>query len=293
MGNKELHLTTETKMTTFTNRTFGVEFEGYGVPMSMLVRKLRNAGINAGETYYSNRDTSYWRVKPDGSLRGDSPFEIVSPILRGEAGLAEMKLVLDTALAAGAKVNITCGFHVHWGVADWDLPNFRNLAARYVKFERAIDSVMPKSRRQNNQYYCQGWLRGNAENKTTTANMWKTWMNCTTIRNMANKLGSGRYHKLNLNAFWSHKTVEFRQHSGTFEYAKAEAWVRLTGAMVEQASNRERLQNWTTGTEDNQFALKTMLKGMVKSGFLPKAIANIWKTRQKHFEERDRIEEQA
>jgi len=272
-------------MTTFTNRTFGVEFEGHGVRMSTLVRKLRDAGINAGESYYSNRDTSFWRVKPDGSLRGDSPFEIVSPILQGEAGLAEMKLVLDTALAAGAKVNITCGFHVHWGVGDWDLPNFRNLAARYVKFERAIDSVMPKSRRQNNQYYCQGWLNGDAENKTTTANMWKTWMNCTTIRKMANKLGSGRYHKLNLNAFWSHQTVEFRQHSGTFEYEKAEAWVRVTGAMVEQATNRDRLQNWTTGTEDNKFALNALLKPMVKNGLLPKTVAKFFATRQKHFEE--------
>lgn len=272
-------------MTTFANRTFGVEFEGYGVPMGTLVRKLEEAGINAGQSYYTNRDTSYWRVKPDGSLRGEAPFEIVSPILRGEEGLAEMKKVLDVALAAGAKVNITCGFHVHWGVGDWELANFRNLAARYVKFERAIDSVLPKSRRQNNQYYCQGWLNGDAENKSTTARMWNKWMNCTTIRKLADRLGGGRYYKLNLNAFWSHSTVEFRHHSGTFEYAKAEAWVRLTGAMVAQASDRERLQNWRTGEESNKDALAALLKPMVKVGHLPKRIAKFYKTRQTHFEE--------
>ena len=272
-------------MTTFENRTFGVEFEGYNVPMSVLERKLRAAGINAGQSYYSDRNASYWRIKPDGRLRGNNPFEVVSPILQGEAGLAEMKTVLDVCLAAGAEVNISCGFHVHWGVADWDMENFRNLAARYVKFERVTDWLMPPSRRENNQYYCQGWVT-DPNYKVSTQKMWNKAKSKKTIKAIQKMLGHGRYYKLNLSAFWSHQTVEFRQHSGTFDYTKAEAWVRLTGAMVAQSSNRDRLQNWRTGDEDKRTALDILIKPMVSAGYLPKTIARIYRKRLAHWMEK-------
>ena len=114
----------------FSDKTFGVEFEGFGVRQTDLKTALRNAGINADTASYSNRDASYWRIKNDGSIRGSNGFEIVSPILQGEAGLNEMNTVLRVANELGADVNSSCGFHVHWGVRGWNLGNFRNLGAR-------------------------------------------------------------------------------------------------------------------------------------------------------------------
>ena len=45
-----------------------------------------------------------------------------------------------------------------------------------------------------------------------------------------------RYHKLNLTAFRKHKTVEFRQHSGTLDTEKARQWIALCLRMVEAAT---------------------------------------------------------
>lgn len=43
---------------------------------------------------------------------------------------------------------------------------------------------------------------------------------------------ANRYRKLNLQSFWQHGTVEFRQHQGTVEAEKACNWVRFCLRMV-------------------------------------------------------------
>ena len=80
-------------MTMNTNRTYGVEFEGYGIPMDTLVSKLRHVGINARLASYSGSDYSVWQVKPDGSISGRYGFEVVSPVLQGTDGLEQVKKV--------------------------------------------------------------------------------------------------------------------------------------------------------------------------------------------------------
>ncbi len=55
-----------------------------------------------------------WKAERDGSIatRGDGqPCEIVSPILQGAEGLAEVLEVLRTLEAKGHRVNASCGVH--------------------------------------------------------------------------------------------------------------------------------------------------------------------------------------
>ena len=42
--------------------------------------------------------------------------------------------------------------------------------------------------------------------------------------------------KVNLEAYSRHRTVEFRQHSGTINFTKIENWVRFLGRMIIFAS---------------------------------------------------------
>ena len=44
---------------------------------------------------------------------------------------------------------------------------------------------------------------------------------------------SNRYHKINTQAFARHRTIEFRQHSGTFEAAKIENWILFLHNLVD------------------------------------------------------------
>src|SRR3954470_7213352 len=60
---------------------------------------------------------SGWNAQNDGSIRPTIPgyvgVEIVSPILRGADGLAQIADVVARLNAMGGRVNRSCGFHVH------------------------------------------------------------------------------------------------------------------------------------------------------------------------------------
>jgi hypothetical protein len=55
------------------------------------------------------------------------------------------------------------------------------------------------------------------------------------------RVESDRYYKLNMTAFWRHRTIEFRQHSGTVDADKAINWIRLLIQFVNRAAkSRQR-----------------------------------------------------
>ncbi|KAA3846594.1 amidoligase enzyme, partial [Bacteroides ovatus] len=41
-----------------------------------------------------------------------------------------------------------------------------------------------------------------------------------------------RYHKVNFEAYSRHRTVEFRQHSGTTNFTKMENWIRFLNGLI-------------------------------------------------------------
>ena len=48
-----------------------------------------------------------------------------------------------------------------------------------------------------------------------------------------------RYYKVNAVAYDRHKTIEFRQHSGTIEYEKISNWVMFLARLVEYSYKNE------------------------------------------------------
>jgi hypothetical protein len=70
--------------------------------------------------YHHGRQISWapngWNAQRDSSLRppaGYKAVEVVSPILRGEAGLRELLQVVDSLNDKGMLVNESCGMHIH------------------------------------------------------------------------------------------------------------------------------------------------------------------------------------
>ena len=54
----------------------------------------------------------------------------------------------------------------------------------------------------------------------------------STIHDLQRAFGSDRYYKVNLEAYSRHRTVEFRQHSGTINFAKMEKWIRFLNGLI-------------------------------------------------------------
>lgn len=212
---------------TFTRR-FGVEFEAYNVPMQTLNNALNRAGVNCRVEGYNHRDSeTSWKIVSDGSLSGNNTFELVSPILKGEEGIQELEKVCRVLNECGAKVNKSCGTHVHMDAQGMPLQTWKNIYKNYARLEDVIDAFMPASRRNNT--YCQTFKSYiNLEARIDAAR---------SLDGIASIFNHNRYHKINPVSYSRHNTCEFRQHSGTVEFEKISTWVRFLNNLIDYSAS--------------------------------------------------------
>lgn len=221
-------------MTAF-NRTFGIEIECFlpqGMTRSVATAAIaQRLGQPCMEEGYNHLRRSHWKIVTDGSL-GDYArgMELVSPPLAGEGGLDLVGRACEALVDLGATVNTQCGFHVHVGISDQNpIPLFKNLLKVYAAFEPVIDGMMPASRRGSTSMYCRS---------VSTVNLARLDA-ATDLGGVVGAIGSNtadRFRKLNLTAYARHRTVEFRQHSGTLDANKARKWTTLCLRMVAAAA---------------------------------------------------------
>lgn len=236
------------------NRNFGIEIEAYNCTRERLARELTAAGINVQVEGYNHTDhTDHWKLVTDSSLSGNNTFELVSPILHGEQGLEELEKVCWVLDLCNAKVNDTCGLHVHMEAAEFDLSTWKNLILTYKRLEGVIDNFMPHSRRNNR--YC----------KALTAITEKSIKHARNIGDLRAAFFHNRYHKVNLEAYARHRTVEFRQHGGSTNFTKMSAWIHFLAKMITFAKQGQvqagtTLQNIPFLTESEKLYLKIRTK---------------------------------
>ena len=99
---------------------FGVELELTNVNRQQLIDTLAVKGIDCQYDGYTHAVTSHWKLVVDSSIHGAGGVELVSPILNGMAGMKELREVCIALHFIDAKVNNSCGLHVHhqapWGL---------------------------------------------------------------------------------------------------------------------------------------------------------------------------------
>jgi hypothetical protein len=227
--------------------TFGVEIECYlprGTSRYEMTEILQTSGVNSQVEPYNHFRRGHWKVVTDGSL-GDYErgCEVVSPILRGRAGIEEMRKVCKLLDEKGCTVRRRCGFHVHVGARDRDVNFFRNLLNLYGHYESAIDTITSRSRRGSANDYCRSTREqiSNSERRTqidaatTVAELALWYAGNDYDRRYSRTDNLERFLKVNLAAYWRHGTVEFRQHQGTVSADKAEHWVKVCLRLVSAA----------------------------------------------------------
>lgn len=213
-------ITTRLSPSAFTRR-FGIEIEAHGVNQTRLLDSLSSAGIECRGEGYNHTTRPHWKLVPDSSIRGRNPFELVSPILEGEDGLKQVKRVCKALQKVNAKVNSSCGMHVHINARDFTLRTWKNILINYARLESIIDNFMPQSRRNN--YYCRGFSQiADFESKIERAER---------VEDITAVLET-RYRKINAEAYVRHGSIEFRQHGGTTEFEKIHYWVRFLESLI-------------------------------------------------------------
>lgn len=202
--------------------TFGVEIETT-IPHGALSVRV---GCHGNGTDIP--ELAGWKADRDPSIRvgvpGHEPCEFVSPVYKGTAGLQQLMLDLAKIKATGAKVNDSCGLHVHVGFDKADRDACKKLATLVANFEKAIYATTGTKNRERGRW-CNGLSRhGNADIAI-----------CASLGN--------RYHVCN---FGTNKpTIEFRAFGATLNPAKLAAYVRMCVAVVERAYSAKKVTNWT------------------------------------------------
>ena len=171
--------------------------------MERLARELREAGIHVAVEGYNHTTRDHWKLVTDSSLQGNNTFELVSPILVGENGLKELETVCWVLDICNAKVNDSCGFHVHMDAASFNLDTWKNLTLTYKHLEHLIDAFMPRTRRNNT--YCKT-LSGVSDERIKSVR---------TIDGLREVFNNDRYHKVNFEAYSRHRFL-----NGLITFAK-------------------------------------------------------------------------
>ena len=209
-------------------RKFGIEIEFVNANRETLAQKLVANGIPCFYEGYNHTTRGHWKIVTDATVRGG--YELVSPPLQGEAGLLEVKNVLNILHECKRNadmdmVNMSCGLHVHLDASDLDGTDIYWIVKRYKDNETAIDGIMPTSRRGDAR-----WCR-------SIKSSWKSNLlkELNTIEANARQQFR-RECKVNVAyAYARHKTIEFRQHSGTTDYNKIANWIEFLQYFVEQS----------------------------------------------------------
>ena len=211
--------------------TFGIEIETVGITTSKAARALLSAGINANDERYNHITRPHWKAVDDGSLRtqlgAGNTAEVVSPILN-VTDFEQLKTVVDALARAGARVNKSCGIHVHVGGHDLAPAAIHRAALLWRELQEATDLLVSPARREGERQcrcgamHCHFAQRLNDQDLRLIAD--GCWERICTSELRYRTFNAGSMHRI--------PTVEFRQHQGSLNATKIWAWADYCQAML-------------------------------------------------------------
>ena len=216
------------------NTTFGVEIEFVNADLyeveQMMQTLLQPQGISLEREHYNHSTRRHWKLVSDATVSsGSRGGELVSPVLRGQGGLDELKAVLEALNACeDVSVNFQCGVHVHVKPDYLTVEKVKSIYKRYAENETQIDMWMPPSRRGNSSRWCNSIISD---------------LNSPSFENFSDDLSSmaylfgTRYKKVNLQSLSRYGTIEFRQHAGSTDYVKISNWIKFLVAFCSESES--------------------------------------------------------
>ncbi len=239
-------------------QNFGIEIELTGITREQAAKVIADYfGTTPGHagTYYdtytaADRQGRIWKAMSDGSIRTERKIgaaraeanrayscEVVSPVLQYE-DIEDLQNVVRALRAAGAIANSSCGIHVHVDGANHTpeslirLMNFAigrqdlfyealNIGDRADHWCRKMNATLLKA------------MKGDCEKSTNSLErIWYSAANDGYTGGISHEhYNPSRYHGINLHAFFTKGTVEFRLFNGTTHAGKIKAYIQFCLAM--------------------------------------------------------------
>jgi hypothetical protein len=254
----------------FTDRSFGVEIEFYGLDYYILppdngiikpynihskardgrdfAQLLKDYGLNLG----SGKDS--WHLEEDSSIVHRGGVELISPILHGFEGLVESYRFFQLLREIrGTRIDESCGFHVHHGVHTeyYKCAKLRELVRIVYAMEDYLYLLIAGGRMAKDTCRpmdldikdfleppdCEDECKNNG---CRLKRLWYSFENRYEANcKRSDRYDLTRYHGLNLHSYWYRSTIEFRYHSAVLQKIdEAMQWIIFTQFLVELSDGR-------------------------------------------------------
>lgn len=261
------------------SQKFGVELECTGITREAASRVAGSffgttpVYVGGGYQTYEVRDqqSRTWKFVYDSSIKAenrngsfagnDYKVEMVSPILRYE-DIELLQELIRNLKKAGAKVNDSCGIHIHVDGANHTAKSLRNLMNIGLAKEDLIFQALNINayRRMN---YAKPLRVGvvNEANRVKTssvdqlANIWYEG----NVSGRFQHYNDTRYSWLNLHNFWYRGTCEFRLFNATLHAGKMKSYIQFCLAVSHQAINQSSANAKRTQTTNPAYTFRTWL----------------------------------
>lgn len=259
------------------SQNFGIEIEMTGLTRAAAARIIAGYfGTNAthvggGYDTYTVRDNRnrQWKLVSDASIRcrngnnrsasRDYSVEFVSPICQYE-DIETVQELVRKLRAGGAKVNDSCGIHVHVDASSHTPQTLRNIVNIMASKEDLLYKTLKVQ--VNREHYCQKtdtrFLEElNHKRPWTMEEVEQLWYNGIGGRYI--HYDDSRYHALNLHSVFSKGTIEFRMFNSTLHAGEIKSYFQLCLAISHQALIQRGASRIKTQPENEKYTFRTWL----------------------------------
>ena len=227
--------------------------------------------VGGGYDTYTVRDNRnrQWKLVSDASIRcrngnnraasRDYSVEFVSPICQYE-DIETVQELVRKLRAGGARVNDSCGIHVHVDASSHTPQTLRNFVIIMASKEDLLYYTLQVP--VCGEQYCQKadtrFLEElNHKRPRTMDEVERMWYNGYGGRYI--HYDDSRYHALNLHSVFSKGTIEFRMFNSTLHAGEVKSYIQLCLAISHQALVQRGASRIKTQPENEKYTFRTWL----------------------------------
>ena len=257
-------------------QAFGLELEFSGITRKKAAETIAEV-INGGAYIHydggsyrkwtvTGMDGRKWLVEYDSSvhnINGGDQCEFVTPKCTYD-DIPTVQECIRALRKAGAKVNTSCGLHIHVDGANHTAQSLKNLAFTFRAKEDLIFKAVG-TQPQRLAKWCKpidDTLVDNIKQiqKLDAENMKEVWYDTYARYDDPTRHYNGsRYHALNLHSFWYRGTIEFRLFEATLHAGEVRAYINLCLAMSAAAINAKRASAEVLDNGNDKYAFRCFL----------------------------------
>lgn len=257
------------------NQNFGIEIEMTGLTRAAAAQIIAGyfnttaTHVGGGYDTYTVRDdrNRQWKLVSDSSIRcqgrgtraagSQYAVEFVSPICQ-YADIETIQELVRKLRAGGAKVNDSCGIHVHVDASNHTPKTLRNIVNIMASKEDMLYKALQVD--VEREHYCQKadtrFLEElNHKRPTTMRKVEEMWYNGRGGRYL--HYDDSRYHALNLHSVFSKGTIEFRLFNSTLHAGEVKSYIQLCLAISYQALIQKGASRIKTQSPNEKYTFRT------------------------------------